>query len=39
MSQSESESGAVELKPLPDESKITSESSFEDENNIIIIYL
>jgi hypothetical protein len=24
MSQSESESGAVELKPLPDESKITS---------------
>jgi hypothetical protein len=38
MSQSESESGAVELKPLPDESKITSESSFEDENNIIIIY-
>jgi hypothetical protein len=36
---SQSESGAVELKPLPDESKITSESSFKDENNIIIIYL
>jgi hypothetical protein len=38
VSQSESETGAVELKPLPDESKITSESSFENENNIIIIY-
>jgi hypothetical protein len=38
MSQSESETGAVELKPLPDKSKITPRSSFEDENNIIIIY-
>ncbi len=34
MSQSESESGAVELKPLPDEST-TSESSSEDENKKI----
>ncbi len=28
---SQSESGAVELKPLPDESATTSESSSEDE--------
>jgi hypothetical protein len=37
MSQSESESGADELKPLPDESTTTSESSFEDENNIVLV--
>jgi hypothetical protein len=33
MSQSESESGAVELKPLQDESTTMSESSSEDEKN------
>jgi hypothetical protein len=30
---SQSESGAVELKPLPDEATTTSESSSEDEKN------